>query len=182
MEQVAVDRSQDWPAVGSDGADDEKAHALHRPTQLFGTEPAVVCDDLSHVRPGSGRAVVEKLLQSEHLFRCLVHTMIQPEASTPGALLSGGWPGDEGSPNLPMVAEGVLDSPEEPAVLFGDGPDPPCARLDGASHHRLGTVDYEQHPRGGSAGGLRAEVGMCRRLVRDRERGAFDRELVSTAR
>src|SRR5450755_479332 len=42
-----------------------------------------------------------------------------------------GWPGDQRPADFPVMAEGVLDPAEEPAVLFADRPHFP-----GAGRHR----------------------------------------------
>src|ERR1017187_4701911 len=64
---------------------------------------------------------------------------------------AGGSPGDERLADLPVVAEGVLDPAQQPAMLLADRIDPGGTGRHGPRHHGLRILDDQQDPRGGSA-------------------------------
>ena len=86
-------------------------------------------------------------------------------------------PAAERLADLPVVAEGVLDPAQAPAVLVGDGGDLAGAGLDRPAHRGLRVVDDQQHPDAAAAERLGAEVAVRWRLVGHPERRRTDREL-----
>src|SRR5262249_61326741 len=88
-----------------------------------------------------------------------------------------GRPRRQRPPDLPVMAERILDAAEEPAVLPFHRIPPPRAGLDRQLDRRLRVVDDEEHPHRRAAERLRAEGGARGRFVGDPERRAADREL-----
>jgi hypothetical protein len=80
-------------------------------------------------------------------------------------------------PDLPAVAERVIDASQLPAVLFAHGVDFEGTGSHRSLQHRPRIIDNQQHPHRCSANSLGAEVPVRWRLVLDPEQRVPDREL-----
>lgn len=74
---------------------------------------------------------------------------------------------------LPSVTIRVIDPPEQPSMLLGDGTDLPGPEADGPLHDFAWLLDDQEETRAGAPDGLRAEVSIWRGFVLDPERGSI---------
>src|SRR5215469_10757668 len=82
-----------------------------------------------------------------------------------------------GLADLPVVAEGIDDAAEIPAIGILHLDDYGCSGFDGAPEGGVGVVDGEDHADGSTFEGLGAEVLEVGSFVRDPEAGAVDGEV-----
>jgi hypothetical protein len=74
--------------------------------------------------------------------------------------------------DFPMVAEGVNNTANAPAVLFGDGRDFLGASLQSALEHGVWIRNGENHADGSAVQGFRAEISVFGGFVTEPEFGA----------
>ena len=74
VQQIAVDRAGQGPAVGRCRGQGEQAHALEASAELGGGQLPLCGDDVTHVRAGRLGAAIEQSLQGVEFVRGLEHS------------------------------------------------------------------------------------------------------------